>query len=196
MRLYRLVALLAPLAFAAPTLSVSAQSQPSKPQPPGKAAKAAAQAKGAKGGKGATGTKGDAKEHAGMDHAGMDHAAMHAEHMKQQGAKAAAWKELDAYHALMMATWHPAKDKNDLAPTRAQIGSMVVAAKSVAASKAPGTCSTPALTEAQAGLVGETEKVAGLVSANADDAALKSAMKSLHDKFEVLEEGCNTGMKH
>jgi hypothetical protein len=51
------------------------------------------------------------------------------------------------------------------------------------------------LVKAQAGLVGETEKVAAMVK-KADDAALKAALKTLHDKFEVLEEGCNTGMKH
>ncbi|MCO4098982.1 hypothetical protein [Gemmatimonas sp.] len=129
----------------------------------------------------------------------MDHAAMHAEHMKQlDGGKvdAAAWKELDAYHMLMMATWHPAKDKNDLAPTRAKIGEMVTAAKAVAASKAPAACQKPALAKAQAGLAGETQKVQALVTSKADDAALKAAMKGLHDAFDVLEEGCNTGMKH
>jgi hypothetical protein len=97
---------------------------------------------------------------------------------------------------LMMATWHPAKDKNDLSATRAKIGEMVTAAKAVAASKAPATCQKPELAKAQAGLTGETEKVAAMVSAKADDAALKAAMKTLHDRFEVLEEGCNTGMKH
>ncbi|MCE2903185.1 MAG: hypothetical protein ACK6DP_14010 [Gemmatimonas sp.] len=129
-----------------------------------------------------------------------DHAAMHAEHMKQmqhdKSAKAEAWKELDAYHMLMMATWHPAKDKNDLSATRAKIGEMVTAAKAVGASKAPTGCQKPELAKAQAGLTAETEKVQTLVAAKADDAALKAAMKALHDAFEVLEEGCNTGMKH
>jgi len=129
-----------------------------------------------------------------------DHAAMHAEHMKQmqhgKEMKAEGWKELDAYHMLMMATWHPAKDKNDLSATRAKIGEMVTAAKAVAASKAPASCQKPELAKAQAGLTGETEKVAAMVSAKADDTALKAAMKTLHDRFEVLEQGCNTGMKH
>lgn len=129
-----------------------------------------------------------------------DHAAMHAEHMKRmeqgQHGKAEAWKELDAYHMLMMATWHPAKDKSDMAPTRGMIGQMVASAKLVAASKAPSGCQKPELQKAQAGLVGETEKVQKLVDAKADDATLKAAMKALHDAFEVLEEGCNTGMKH
>lgn len=124
-----------------------------------------------------------------------DHAAMHAEHMKQ-GAKADAWKELDAYHMLMMATWHPAKDKNDLAPMRGMAEAMVASAKAVAASKAPAMCQKPELAKAQAGLPAETQKVAALVSSKADDATLKAALKGLHDAFEVLEEGCSAGIKH
>ncbi|HEY0930358.1 MAG TPA: hypothetical protein VGE27_10615 [Gemmatimonas sp.] len=124
-----------------------------------------------------------------MDHNRMDHGAMH-------GAKADAWKELDAYHMLMMATWHPAKQNNDMAPIRAKVGEMVAAAKVVAASKAPASCQKPELLKAQAGLTAETEKVATLVNKKASDADLKTALGTLHEKFEVLEEGCNTGMKH
>lgn len=126
---------------------------------------------------------------AGMDHskmAGMDHNAMHA-----QMSKGEVWKELDAYHMLMMATWHPAKDKNDLAPIRAKATEMVASAKVVAASKAPASCSGKAeVTKAQAALPAETEKVAKLVAAKASDVELKAGLKTLHDKFDVLEEGC------
>ena len=114
-------------------------------------------------------------------HAGMDHAAMHAEHMKQQGgkagAKADAWKELDAYHMLMMATWHPAKERNDLGPIRGQVEAMVKAAELVGASTPPGSCAKPELAAARSGLAGETRKVAALVKTKADDAALKAALR-------------------
>ncbi len=133
--------------------------------------------------------KAETKAAPAMDHNKMDHGAMH-------GAKADAWKELDAYHMLMMATWHPAKQNNDMAPIRAKASEMVAAAKVVAASKAPASCQKPELLKAQAGLTGETEKVAALVTKKASDADLKTALGTLHEKFEVLEEGCNTGMKH
>jgi len=100
------------------------------------------------------------------------------------------WKEMDAYHMLMMATWHPAKDKGDMAPTRARINEMVASAKVLAASSAPKGCDSPKLKEASAGLVSQTQGVADLVAKQADDVALKAAMKALHDKFDVLEEGC------
>ncbi|MCA0374774.1 MAG: hypothetical protein LCH84_03835 [Gemmatimonadetes bacterium] len=124
-----------------------------------------------------------------MDHK-MDHK------MDHNAAPATAWKELDAYHALMMATWHPAKDKNDLAPIRAKATEMVASAKVVAGSKAPASCATkPEVQKAQAGLPAETEKVAKLVAAKANDADLKAGLKALHDAFDVLEHGCGA-MKH
>jgi hypothetical protein len=125
-------------------------------------------------------------DHSKMDHSKMDHGA----------AKAEGWKELDAYHMLMMATWHPAKDKNDLAPIRAKATEMVASAKLVAASKAPMSCQKPELLKAQAALPGETEKVAAMVAAKAADAELKAGLKGLHDRFDVLEACAGAGRKH
>jgi hypothetical protein len=124
----------------------------------------------------------------------------HMEHAKEQEAShtMSPWKELDAYHMLMMATWHPAKDKGDMAPTRAKIGEMVASAKTLAASPAPKGCDSPKLKAAATALPIETQGVADLVAKKADDAALKNALKDLHEKFDVLEEGCvmPKGMKH
>jgi hypothetical protein len=127
-----------------------------------------------------------AMDHSKMDHATMDHGA----------AKAEGWKELDAYHLLMMATWHPAKDKNDLAPIRAKAAEMVASAKLVAASTSPMACQKPELLKAQAALPMETEKVAAMVAAKAADTDLKAGLKGLHDRFDVLEGCAGAGMKH
>jgi hypothetical protein len=132
---------------------------------------------------------------AGMDHSkmgGMDHNAMHEQMMKEMaGKKGESWKELDAYHALMMATWHPAKDSSNLAPFRAKAADMVAAAKTVAASTAPTSCGGKAeIVAAQKALPTETEKAARLAAGKTSDADLKAALKALHDKFEVLEMGC------
>ena len=48
----------------------------------------------------------------------MDHAKMEAEHGKSP------WKELNAYHEFMMATWHPAKGQNDLAPLKSKLSDL------------------------------------------------------------------------
>ena len=130
----------------------------------------------------------------GMDHSkmeGMDHSKMGQE--MQHGMSP--WKELDAYHMLMMATWHPATDKGDLAPIRAKVGEMVASAKTLAASTAPKGCDSPKLKDAAAGLPGATQGVADLVAKKADDATLKAALKVLHDRFDVLEMGCQAPAK-
>ena len=135
----------------------------------------------------------------GMDKAKMDQM----DHSKMEQEKhhgMSPWKELDAYHTLMMATWHPAKDKGDMAPMRAKAGDMVASATLLAASTAPKGCDAPKLKEAAAALPAATQAVAELVLTKASDAALKDALKGLHDKFEVLEMGCampkKDGMKH
>ena len=72
---------------------------------------------------------------------------------------------------------------------------MVTAAKTLAASTAPKACDAPKLLPVAAALPAETQKIADLVSAKAEDAALKSALKALHDQFDVLEMGCTTSKK-
>ncbi len=134
---------------------------------------------------------------AGMDHSKMgqmDHSKMGQMDHSKMGAMEAksGWKELDAYHQLVMDTWHPAKDKNDLAPTRAKSADLVKAAKALASSTAPKGCDTPKLKEAAAEVPRATQAVADLAAKNADDAALKAALKDLHDKFEVLAMGCSS----
>ena len=126
-----------------------------------------------------------------MDH-GADHDKMHGRgggHAEGNHA-ASGWKELDAYHMLMMATWHPAKEKSDMAPFRAKAMDMVASARLLSASTPPKGCDSPALKKAAADLMPATSKAADMVAKKATDAELKTALGGLHEKFEVLEEGC------
>jgi molybdopterin-guanine dinucleotide biosynthesis protein len=77
-----------------------------------------------------------------------------------------------------------------MAPFRAKAADMVASAKTLAASVAPKGCDTPKLKEAAAALPVHTQAAADLIGKKADDAALKAALKDLHDKFDVLEAGC------
>ena len=63
-------------------------------------------------------------------------------------------------------------------------------AKKLAASTAPAGCDSPKLKEAAAGMPTYAQNVSDLVAKKADDAALKAALKTMHDKFEVIEGGC------
>ncbi len=179
-------ALLAAVPFT--TSHLSAQSAP------GKAAKAAKAAKATKASEKSVdkAAKAGSKEHM-MDHA-MDHAMDHdqmamGDHMKT------GWKELDAYHEYMEATWHPAKGRKDLKPLRAKANGMAAAAKLLAGSTPPRECNAPGLRTAAAGLSPATSDLAVMVARNASDAELTSALAALHTKFAVLEKGCSAEAK-
>ena len=129
--------------------------------------------------------------------AGMDHD-MHMKPGKKMEEPKSGWKEMDDYHALVAATWHPAKELGDMAPIRAKAKEMAAAAKMLAASTPPAACNKPALKEAATKLAPETQAIADMVAKNASNNAIKDALKVLHDHFDVLEEGCGPmkGMKH
>ncbi|HYW31588.1 MAG TPA: hypothetical protein VE869_08785 [Gemmatimonas sp.] len=128
-----------------------------------------------------------------MDHGAMDHGADHSKmHAKADNHAASGWKELDAYHMLMMATWHPAKDKSDMAPFRAKGADMVASAKLLSASTPPKGCDTPALKKSAADLHSATSAAVAMIDRKSTDAELKTALGELHEKFEVLEEGCKS----
>ena len=107
-------------------------------------------------------------------------------------AMASGWKELDAYHTVMAATWHPAKN-NDLKPIRAQADSLSASAKRWAESKVPAACDTKPIKDAIAAVAAGSAKVAQMVAANAADAELRAALSEVHERFEVVEKGCKPG---
>jgi hypothetical protein len=117
-----------------------------------------------------------------------------AQEKEEEHAKSG-WKELDVYHDVMSAAWHPAKN-DSLGPARSSATALVAAAKSWAKSTAPMGCQAPAVKSAIARLVPESEAVAALVARNADDATLKAALKTVHDTFHVAEEGCKPHQQH
>lgn len=102
------------------------------------------------------------------------------------------WKELDAYHMAMMQVWHPAKEKGDLAPTRAQAGKLADAADQLAKAAIPAACDTQANRDTVARVQADSRALAALV-ASGDDAQVKDALAALHERFEVLNRGCKAG---
>jgi hypothetical protein len=103
------------------------------------------------------------------------------------------WKEMNAFHRVMGATWHPASQKGDLTPLKAKAKELLIAADAWAASSPPAmpaSCGDSAVIAAMKKVATETKALAGLVDSKADDTRLKSALKSVHDTFEVAEKAC------
>jgi hypothetical protein len=99
------------------------------------------------------------------------------------------WKELDAYHMVMMQVWHPAKEKSDLAPIRARAATLADAADVWAAAPIPSACDTPANRANIARVRTESRTLVALAS-NGTDADVKAALAALHDRFELVNRGC------
>ena len=108
--------------------------------------------------------------------------------MEHHGASSG-WKELDAFHELMAATWHPAKS-GDLKVIRAKADSLSASAKTWAASKVPAACDKKEIRDAIADVVKGSEKVAQLVTDKGADADVRTALHDVHERFEVVEHGC------
>ncbi|MCU0619782.1 MAG: hypothetical protein MUF40_07840 [Gemmatimonadaceae bacterium] len=75
------------------------------------------------------------------------HGEKHGEkHEEGEAHHAIPWKKLDAFHTVMAASWHPAKDRNDLAPFRARASELVAAAKALTSEPIPASCGGAART--------------------------------------------------
>lgn len=115
--------------------------------------------------------------------------------MEMEDHAMSGWKELDAFHMVMMATWHPASMKKDLAPARARAGELATKAEAWAQSGFPTPCDTPALREAVNRATAGSKALAALVK-EGTDAQVTEALKGVHDSFEVVEKGCKPGASH
>jgi hypothetical protein len=108
------------------------------------------------------------------------------------------WKEMNAFHAVLSSTFHPARDKKDLKPLRQRADQLAAAARAWSASTAPAPCASPDVRTTVGAIATDALAIGNLVLAEADDAALLKAISTLHDKFEVVEKACgaHAGMKH
>jgi hypothetical protein len=106
-----------------------------------------------------------------------------------QGDMKSGWAELDAFHALLMSTWHPAM-KDSLTMARMLAPQMVASAEAWVKSKGPASCDNAAARKALPGIVADAKAYAQVVSSKANDAAVKAALKKVHDGFETVGEPC------
>lgn len=113
---------------------------------------------------------------------------------------ASPWKEMDDFHAVLGGTFHPAADKGDVAPLKANAQTLADKAAAWAASSAPAACASEANTQAVTKIARATADLAAKVKGGAADADLKAAITAIHDTFETVEHACPPGgmkgMKH
>lgn len=104
------------------------------------------------------------------------------------------WKEMNAFHDVLRATYHPWQDKKDIAPLKRLADRLSATARTWAASPAPA-CATEPVRTAVSQISTETLALGNQVLANASDVDLGKAIAQVHEKFEVVEKACGA-MKH
>lgn len=126
------------------------------------------------------------------DMAGMKHDMEGMNHMSS------GWKEMDAFHAVLGGTFHPAADKGDFAPLKANAQVLADKAKTWLASTAPASCAKPEQKQTITTIATLTSELAKKVKGDTPDADLKAAITAIHDNFEKVETACGEmkGMKH
>ncbi|MBK8249711.1 MAG: hypothetical protein IPK85_20270 [Gemmatimonadetes bacterium] len=120
--------------------------------------------------------------------------------MGQMNHMSGAWKEMNAFHTLLGATFHPASEKKDLKPLREKADALAAAARAWTASTPPAACADAATRSTVAAISTDALAIGNQVLANASDGDLTKAITALHDKFETVEKKCAPhdmkGMKH
>lgn len=111
------------------------------------------------------------------------------------------WKEMDAFHAVLGGTFHPAADKGDLTPLKSNAQTLADKGKAWAGSTPPAACASDDNKKAVATIAGATADLAEKVKSGAADATLTAAITAIHDTFEKVEHSCVAkgdmkGMKH
>ena len=106
------------------------------------------------------------------------------------------WKELDAFHTVMAAAWHPVM-AGDFKPARAKAVELAAALTVWQKSKGPAACENEATRAGLRELTSDIRSYNDAVKREASDDAVRATLKRVHDNFEKFAEPCMmAGMKH
>jgi hypothetical protein len=109
--------------------------------------------------------------------------------ISSQAQQKASWKEMDEFHQVMSATFHPSEE-GKLDPIKTRSGEMVNKAVSWQKSDAPKGYNKNAVKASLKKLVSASKELHQLVKNNATDEVLKEKLSSLHDIFHEITEKC------
>jgi hypothetical protein len=99
------------------------------------------------------------------------------------------WKEMDDFHAVMSATFHPA-DEGHFDPLKKRSQEMVDKAVTWQKSKAPEGYDKNTVEKSLKKLVDGCKELNKLVKAKAGDETLKKKLSAMHDVFHEIMEKC------
>ncbi|MDX1943341.1 MAG: hypothetical protein SFU99_22435 [Saprospiraceae bacterium] len=105
-------------------------------------------------------------------------------------AQADEWKEMDEYHSVMSATFHPAEE-GDLKPVMTRAGELAQKAQAWKKSTAPAKFDTPEIKKSLTLLTKESKALGKMVKKGKSEEEVKKAIFALHDRFHEIMELCH-----
>lgn len=105
------------------------------------------------------------------------------------------WKELDAFHAVMAETFHPAEEGN-LQPVRDNASDLVTKAKAWQASAVPEGYDKQKTIKTLKTLVAKCKEIKSAVKVKKNDKELTRLITEAHDVFHRIVEECKTSETH
>ncbi len=99
------------------------------------------------------------------------------------------WKEMESFHEVMSATFHPAEE-NNFAPLKKQAAELLERAKKWKTSTAPAGYNAKTAAPILDKLVIATDEVNKAVKAKKSDADLKKLITKAHHVFHEIAEKC------
>jgi phosphomevalonate kinase len=105
------------------------------------------------------------------------------------------WKEMEDFHTVMAATFHPAEEGN-LQPIRTRSQEMVDKATAWKQSSAPEGYDKKAVNSTLTKLVTGAKEIDKMIKANATDKELTEKLSKLHDIFHQIMEKCRKEDHH
>ncbi len=105
------------------------------------------------------------------------------------------WAELEAFHKVMSATYHPAEEGN-FEPIKTRIGEMVEVAAKMNTSTVPAEFNKPEIIETSKKLEADSKTLEEKIIAGATNEDIFKELNVLHDTFHKIVGLCNPKEEH
>jgi hypothetical protein len=109
-------------------------------------------------------------------------------HKEKNQSDASHWKELDSFHEIMAASYHPLMDSGNLAPARKLINEMADEAAKWSASPLPEKVDNDKVKSNLEKLKTDTRALADEIKNGATDEVVKEKLTAIHTLFHHLSE--------
>lgn len=109
-------------------------------------------------------------------------------HKEKHDEKMGEWKEMDSFHKIMAAAFHPMKDSGNVAPVKQLASQLADEAARWAAASLPEQVNNDEMKSALEKLKTDSRALADEINKGASDDVIKEKLNALHDQFHKIME--------